>query len=98
LPSLDDAVKAAEAVTREQRRAGNCVRSLHTGQRLVEVDELQGVVAILLDGRDGEDQQFRAEVCPDKGVRGVGVRSLDGRIGQRLHPAVLDSIFQFALH
>ena len=43
----------------------------------VEVDELQRVVAVLLDRRDGQDQRFGAQVGAEGRVRRVRVRCLD---------------------
>jgi hypothetical protein len=46
----------------------------------VGVDELDGEVAVFVDGRDGEDERFAAEVEADHGVGRVGVGGLEGGV------------------
>ena len=45
------------------------------------IDELQGEVATLFDGRYREDKGFRPQVRANERIRCVGVRRLDGDVG-----------------
>ena len=49
----------------------------------VEVNQLEAPVAILGDGRHGEDDGFRAQVQADQRIGRVRVRRLDGRVRGR---------------
>ena len=59
----------------------------HVGEVVgVEVDELQRVVAVLFDRRNGQHQRFGAQVGADRRVRRVRVRRLDRLVFGRVNP------------
>lgn len=56
----------------------------------IEVDELQRVVAPLLDCRHGEDERFGSQVGADIGIGRVGIRRLDRLVLGRIDPRIVD--------
>ena len=56
----------------------------------VHVDELQRVVAALLDRRHSEHQRLGAQIRADERIRRVGVRRLDRLVVGRIDPRVVD--------
>ena len=63
----------------------------------VAVDELQRVVAVLLDRRDGQHQRFGAQVGADRRVRRVRVRRLDRLVLGRVNPCGVVDLVPAAL-
>ena len=56
----------------------------------VHVDELERVVAILVDRRHGEHQRFGSEVCAEEGVGRIGIRRLDRLVVRRVDARIVD--------
>ena len=56
----------------------------------VHVDELERIVAILVDRRHGEHQRLGAQVRADERIGGVRIRRLDRRVGRRVDARVVD--------
>ena len=56
----------------------------------VEVDELEGIIALLLDRRHGEDERLGAQVSSDIGIGRVGIRRLDRLVVRRIDTRIVD--------